>query len=82
MNDDSGKKGAGLTQLDQRLAALAARVAVSEWRPKPGDTLAGTLVGVEEVMGPFGPGHKLVIETPPGQCYAGHPTTSNRRCGE
>jgi len=66
---DSGKN---LTQLDQRLAALAARVAVSEWRPEPGETLAGTLVGVEEVMGPFGPGHKLVIETHSGPvlCWA------------
>jgi len=53
-----------LTQLDQRLAALSARVAAREWRPEPGETLAGTMVGVEEVMGPFGPGHKLVIETP------------------
>ena len=67
--NDSDKKGTGITQLDQRLAALAARVAVSEWRPEPGDTLAGTLA---EVLGPFGPGHKLVIETPSGPvlCWA------------
>jgi hypothetical protein len=65
MNDetDTGLVTARLARLRRELAEMQS---LTFWRPEPGDTLAGTLVGLRPAVGPYGVGHHLVVKAEDG----------------
>lgn len=52
----------------QEKARLNASIEV--WKPQPGDTLTGAIVGSRKESGPFGPQHQALIQTPGGGVVA------------
>jgi hypothetical protein len=49
------------------LRQAAQRAQTDEWKPRPGETLAGVLVGVEEACGPYGDGKMLIVQDENGR---------------
>ncbi|MBK1619988.1 hypothetical protein CKO42_16380 [Lamprobacter modestohalophilus] len=43
---------------------------ITVWKPEPGDTLEGAIVGSRKESGPFGPQHQALIQTPDGSVVA------------
>lgn len=43
------------------------RAQTDEWKPRPGETLAGILVGAEEACGPYGDGEMLIVQDESGR---------------
>lgn len=58
----------------QRLARLEEKARLSAviepWKPEPGDTLTGAIVGSRKEQGPFGPQHQALIQRPDGGVVA------------
>jgi hypothetical protein len=46
--------------------ALSAAQEVVFWRPEPGDTLVGELIGLKAATGPFGAGYQLIVRAQAG----------------
>lgn len=59
---------------ERRLARLRERArlsaAIETWKPQPGDTIEGAIVGARQEEGPFGPQHQALIQTPTGPVFA------------
>ena len=50
--------------------ALALMRSITDWRPEPGDELAGEIVGMRPRIGPYGEGKQLLVKTAEGKTYA------------
>ena len=62
-------------EIDQaRLARLREKARLSAviqpWKPEPGETLEGAIVGSRKEQGPFGPQHQALVQTPDGSVMA------------
>jgi hypothetical protein len=57
-----------------RLARLREKARLSAviqpWKPEPGETLEGAIVGSRKESGPFGPQHQALIQRPDGSVVA------------
>lgn len=49
------------------LREAAQRAQTDEWKPSPGETLVGILVGAEEACGPYGDGKMLIVQGEDGR---------------
>ncbi len=58
---------AALARLREK-ARMNAEVQV--WKPEPGETLEGVIVGSRKVEGPFGPQEQMLVQTPAGAVIA------------
>lgn len=55
----------------EKLRALARQQANIElWKPEPGDTLEGAILGAKQIKGPFGEQPALIVGTPEGRTVA------------